>query len=132
MSWKLLRTKVGFADDADFVLDQSGYPESAIFSNTGPRLNAEIAFFVEFYQASGAALATRGEYSFTVFERAVYGDPKTQYRDIDGPSGTATGFQRVVVEGFNLEAVLMGVRLYDITPPVGAIGMKLYAAAYQE
>ena len=133
MIWKLIRTKAGFADDPDYVLQQSGYLLTSIFSYTGPRLNSEVAFYVAFITGTALTTTGRGEFAFTIFERAVWGNPKAnEHIDIDGPSSTSVGLRRIGIEGFNLEAAVFGVRLYNIVPPSGATGLRVYAAAYTE
>lgn len=132
MQWKLIRTKVGFTDDPDFCLAQGTYPDEEIYSYTGPRPNLSAAFYCEFYNAAGTNLASRGTYAFTVFERATWGDPALQqWHDIDGLSGNdVEAFRRVVVENLSLDTVRFGVRLTNITPPDGAVGIRVYAVAY--
>lgn len=130
--WKLIRTKVGFDDDPDFAAEQGTYPDSDIYSYTGPDGNAGAAFYVEFYSTTGAPVTGRGQYDFTVFERAVWGDPAlSEWDDIDGLSGEgALGYSRVDIQDLSLESARFGVRVFNIEPPDGADALRIFAIAY--
>lgn len=132
MKWKLIRTKIGMSDDPDYCLEQGVYLDSEIYSYTGPKPNLGAAFYCEFFASDGTPLTSRGSYSFTVFERALWGDPNLEeWHDIDGLSeDDVEGFRRVNITGMSLETVRFGVRVFNVEPPDDAYGIRIYAVAY--